>query len=51
MTRGQARFRTADGIALVVSSVVGAGIFTVPAYVASLAGSSWLALTLGPRGD
>ncbi len=50
MTRGQARFRTADGIALVVTSVVGAGIFTVPAYVASLAGSSWLILALWAAG-
>jgi basic amino acid/polyamine antiporter, APA family len=42
---GRAAFGALDGAALVVTAVVGAGIFTVPSYVASLAGSS--AVTLG----
>ena len=35
-----------DGAALVVASVVGAGIFTVPSYVADLAGRSALVVAL-----
>jgi APA family basic amino acid/polyamine antiporter len=35
-----------DGAALVVTTVVGAGIFTVPTYVASLAGNSVVTLGL-----
>ena len=46
MTAGGARFGAFDGAALVIASVVGAGIFTVPAYVARLAGTSWLTLAL-----
>lgn len=46
MTSGDARFGAVDGAALVIASVVGAGIFTVPAYVARLAGTSWLTLAL-----
>jgi APA family basic amino acid/polyamine antiporter len=43
---GGAKFRTLDGAALVISTIVGAGIFTVPAYVATLAASPALILTL-----
>lgn len=39
-------FGAIDGASLVVASVVGAGIFTVPAYVASTAGSPALILAL-----
>src|SRR5688500_19770163 len=42
----RAKFRTMDGAALVISTVVGAGIFTVPAYVATLAASPALILAL-----
>jgi len=35
-----------DGAALIVSSVVGAGIFTVPSYVASIAGAPALTIAL-----
>jgi APA family basic amino acid/polyamine antiporter len=47
MSRGgtKAGFGALDGAALVVTTVVGAGIFTVPTYVASLAGGA--AATLG----
>jgi APA family basic amino acid/polyamine antiporter len=47
---GKAAFGALDGAALVVTTVVGAGIFTVPAYVASLAGSSALTLALWVAG-
>lgn len=40
------KFRALDGAALVVSTIVGAGIFTVPAYVAKLAGTPALILSL-----
>lgn len=40
------KFGTLDGAALVISTIVGAGIFTVPAYVATLAASPALILTL-----
>ena len=44
---GQAgRFGAIDGAALVVASVVGAGIFTVPSYVAGLAGSPLMIVSL-----
>lgn len=43
MTR---RFGVFDGAALVIASVVGAGIFTVPAYVATLGGSRAVILGL-----
>ena len=43
MTRG---FGVFDGAALVIASVVGAGIFTVPAYVATLGGSRGVILAL-----
>ena len=46
MTAAGGGFRAVDGAALIVASVVGAGIFTVPGYVARLAGSSSLALGL-----
>ena len=39
-------FGTLDGAALVVSTVVGAGIFTIPSYVAQLAGSAVTVLAL-----
>src|SRR5688500_8634928 len=39
-------FGTVDGAALVVSTVVGAGIFTIPSYVAQLAGSAVAVLAL-----
>ena len=42
----RAGFGAVDGAALVVTTVVGAGIFTVPAYVAGLAGSSMATLGL-----
>ena len=42
---GTAGFGALDGAALVITTVVGAGIFTVPTYVASLAGGA--AATLG----
>ena len=42
---GRAGFGALDGAALVVTTVVGAGIFTVPTYVAGLAGG--VAATLG----
>lgn len=41
-----AGFGALDGAALVVTTVVGAGIFTVPTYVASLAGGSIATLGL-----
>lgn len=44
------RFGPVDGAALVVASVVGAGIFTVPGYVASIAGSRLLAISLWALG-
>ena len=44
------RFGAVDGAALVVTTVVGAGIFTVPAYVARLAGSGTAALALWGAG-
>ncbi len=40
------RFGALDGAALVVTTVVGAGIFTVPAYVAQLAGSGLVTILL-----
>jgi len=40
------RFGAMDGAALIVSSVVGAGIFTVPSYVASIAGTPALTIAL-----
>ena len=40
------KFGAVDGAALVVATVVGAGIFTIPAYVASLAGSGAIVLSL-----
>ena len=43
-------FGALDGAALVVTTVVGAGIFTVPAYVAGLAGSASLVLALWVAG-
>ena len=46
MRQASAKFGAMDGAALVVSSVVGAGIFTVPAYVAGLAGSTVLSIAL-----
>jgi APA family basic amino acid/polyamine antiporter len=42
----RSRFGALDGAALVVTTVVGAGIFTVPTYVASLAGSAPLIMFL-----
>jgi APA family basic amino acid/polyamine antiporter len=42
----RAKFRALDGAALVVSTIVGAGIFTVPAYVAGLAGAPAVILSL-----
>ncbi|MEX2179061.1 MAG: amino acid permease [Gemmatimonadaceae bacterium] len=39
-------FGALDGAALVVTTVVGAGIFTVPAYVARLSGSGLVAIVL-----
>lgn len=47
MTR---KLGTVDGAALVIASVVGAGIFTVPAYVAALGGSLPLILALWASG-
>ena len=46
MTRSARRFGAADGAALVVASVVGAGIFTVPGYAAAQAGAPGLVLAL-----
>lgn len=48
MSRSSARvgFGALDGAALVVTTVVGAGIFTVPTYVASLAGSAGVTIGL-----
>ena len=46
----RAGFGAIDGAALVVASVVGAGIFTVPAYVARLAGTPGLTLGLWVAG-
>ena len=43
---GREGFGALDGAALVVTSVVGAGIFTVPTYVASLAGGAAATLAL-----
>ena len=43
---GKAGFGALDGAALVVTTVVGAGIFTVPTYVATLAGSAEVTLGL-----
>ena len=43
-------FGALDGAALVVTTVVGAGIFTVPTYVAGLAGSAALVLALWVAG-
>lgn len=43
-------FGAVDGAALVVTTVVGAGIFTVPAYVAGLAGGSMATLGLWVAG-
>ena len=43
-------FGAVDGAALVVATVVGAGIFTVPGYVASLAGTGWLSVGLWALG-
>ena len=40
------RFAARDGAALVVTTVVGAGIFTVPAFVAGLAGNGSVVLLL-----
>ena len=42
----RAAFGALDGAALVVTTVVGAGIFTVPTYVASLAGGAAVTLAL-----
>jgi APA family basic amino acid/polyamine antiporter len=46
----RAGFGATDGAALVVTTVVGAGIFTVPAYVASLAGGARATLGLWVAG-
>lgn len=46
MSGAGARFGSLDGAALVVTTVVGAGIFTVPAYVASLTGGAGMTLGL-----
>ncbi|MDQ3516439.1 MAG: amino acid permease, partial [Gemmatimonadota bacterium] len=43
---GAGRFGSMDGAALVVASVVGAGIFTVPSYVAGLAGKPALVVAV-----
>lgn len=43
-------FGALDGAALVVTTVVGAGIFTVPAYVATLAGGAAVTLALWTGG-
>lgn len=48
--RGRNGFGAVDGAALVVTTVVGAGIFTVPAYVAGLAGSATTTLGLWVAG-
>jgi basic amino acid/polyamine antiporter, APA family len=40
------KFGAIDGAALVVSSVVGAGIFTIPSYVASITGTPALTIAL-----
>ena len=50
MSGGTRGFGAVDGAALVISSVVGAGIFAVPAYVASTAGSPVLMLGLWVAG-
>ena len=50
MSDGRGHFRAVDGAALIVASVVGAGIFTVPGYVATLAGSGAVALGLWTAG-
>lgn len=46
MSRSTSGFGAVDGASLVVASVVGAGIFSVPAYVAGTAGSPALVLGL-----
>ncbi len=46
MSERRGRFGAIDGAALVVSSVVGAGIFTVPSYVASIAGAPVVVIAL-----
>lgn len=46
MSERTGRFGAIDGAALVVASVVGAGIFTVPSYVAGLAGSPLIVVAL-----
>ena len=46
MTQRQGGFGAIDGASLIVASVVGAGIFAVPAYVAATAGSTSLMLGL-----
>ena len=43
---GKAGFGALDGAALVITTVVGAGIFTVPTYVVSLAGGAAATLAL-----
>ena len=50
MSAAPGHFRAIDGAALIVASVVGAGIFTVPGYVAKLAGSGVMALSLWALG-
>ena len=50
MNRRAGGFSAIDGASLVVASVVGAGIFTVPAYVASTAGSPAIVLALWVAG-
>ena len=50
MTVKTGKFGAIDGAALVVSSVVGAGIFTVPSYVASIAGTPALTIALWVAG-
>jgi APA family basic amino acid/polyamine antiporter len=47
---GTAAFGALDGAALVVTTVVGAGIFTVPTLVANLAGGSVVTLALWSAG-
>lgn len=46
MSGAAGRLGAVDGAALVVASVVGAGIFTVPSYVARVAGTPGLTLAL-----
>lgn len=46
MILGEKKFGAIDGAALVVASVVGAGIFTVPSYVSSVARTPLLVIAL-----